>query len=56
MAAISRLLRLLDGLLTGRQTNGIKLSCGVIASGAKQSLFSAEIASSRALLAMTGIP
>jgi hypothetical protein len=36
--------------------NGIKLSCGVIASGAKQSLFSAEIASSQALLAKTGIP
>jgi hypothetical protein len=34
----------------------IKLSHSVIANGAKQSLFSAEIASSLALLAMTGIP
>jgi hypothetical protein len=35
--------------------NAVKLSRHVIASGAKQSLFSAEIASSLVLLAMTDI-
>jgi hypothetical protein len=36
--------------------NGVKLSRRVIASGAKQSLFLLEIASSLTLLAMTVIP
>jgi hypothetical protein len=36
--------------------NGAQLSLRVIASAAKQSLFSAEIASSLTLLAMTAFP
>jgi hypothetical protein len=45
-----------DDNLVPLQCNGMKLSRHVIASGAKQSLFLLEIASSLTLLAMTVIP